>query len=303
MSYEPPNGTLTFYGDLGAADKFVLFSPKTPAKTLWNTKPGSRPDTALSKVDPQLFLLAQAAGAQPKKVLFSFLGGIPQPGWGTWNLEYRATIRGALAALKKAGVPGYAKVNLTKLKSEYMFQSNAEDKALYSLVGGKDLKDGAAKATKIVKKHGLEQAAFAYRGLYIAENTEEGTAAKVAMIAGPIVLDLFAPGAGRAVALGLGVKKAVVTGYAKKVTGSLATDAAAGLAAAAPAVAKTVAANPMAVNFTPEQAAATDLQYLQSGPFGLAPSYFGIPTTPLLIGGAVASIGLIMAVAASRSNN
>ncbi len=60
----------------------------------------------------------------------------------------------------------------------------------------------------------------------------------------------------------------------------------------------------MAVNLTPEQAAAADLTYVASGPFGLAPSYFGIPTTPLLIGGTVITIGLLAAVTAGlRSRN
>lgn len=216
-----------------------------------------------------------------------------------FNLEQRATIRGGLAALKAAKIPGYDKVNIDDLKSA-TFQWESDDKALYSIVKGKDLGDGVTKIRKIVKRYNLGEAAFALRAGYILDDREyvnnvqwfaelllgiatgglSGVASTVvALLAGTFKIFVTDPFVEQ---VNLGVKQGlddVKLPEPKRI---------ATRTAPTPPERKTV-----------EQAVTEDLAIADGGPFGLPASWKGIDMRYILAAGAIAVAGTVAIIFSS----
>jgi hypothetical protein len=224
-----------------------------------------------------------------------------------YNLEQRATIRGGLAALQVAGLPGYSKIDLVRLKAA-TFQSEEDDMRLCRAVKAKNLHDAVIKIRKIVKHHDLGRLAFALRASFILDDMSgwkmaQGAVQQVV----EIILDIFAAGSGEAIAkpvlavwegaidefliqpfveeIALEVKGAAAEAQAR-VAKAQAAAAATATESSSFSLTPTAQAGAVPVPTTPEEAVTQDLAIVEGGPFGLAASYYGVDTRYLLIGGA-----------------
>jgi hypothetical protein len=197
-------------GNLGAAKKASgkgakgsLFSPGGTPKLLWNKEPSKRKVDISGLFSPEDTLIAIARGMAP---------GVMS------EMEHRATIRGGLTALKMAGIKGYTKVPVNVLKSTIANLPEDDDKLRKYAGKGNDLTAAAKHIRAVVKKHGLEQAAWGSRQLYVLDNIKGFTVGRaVAAAAAPFVF----PAWGVLISAGLGVQGAISATIAKQV----ATDA------------------------------------------------------------------------------
>jgi hypothetical protein len=215
-----------------------------------------------------------------------------------FNLEQRATIRGGLAALKAAGIPGYDKVNIGALKSA-TFQSESDDKALYSIVKGKNLGDGVTKIRRIVKRYNLGEAAFAMRAAYILDDREYVNNAQ--WFAETLLGFLTGGISGFASAV-----VAALTGAFKMFVGDpfyeqVRIGAAEGLQQVRmPAPKKTPEKRAVPPEEkTVDQAVTEDLAIADGGPFGLPASWKGIDMRYILAAGAIAVAGTVAIIFSS----
>ena len=215
-----------------------------------------------------------------------------------FNLEQRATIRGGLAALKAAKIPGYDKVNINALKSA-TFQWERDDKALYSIVKGKNLGDGVTKIRKIVKRYNLGEAAFALRAGYILDDREyvNNTQWFAETLLGLVTGGLSAAASTVVAALTGAFKMFVGDPFYEQVR----IGAAEGLQKVRmPAPKKTTGKRAVPPEEkTVEQAVTEDLAVADGGPFGLPASWKGIDMRYILAAGAIAVAGTVAIIFSS----
>lgn len=211
-----------------------------------------------------------------------------------FNLEQRATIRGGLAALKAAKIPGYVKVNIADLKSA-TFQTEASDRALYSIVKGKDLGDGVTKIRKIVKRYNLGEAAFALRAGYILDDREYVNNVQwfAELLLGLVTGGLSATASTVAALLTGAFKMFITDPFIDQVNLGVKQGLAdVTLPAPKKSAARTVTAPPTPPEEkTVEQAVSEDLAVTDGGPFGLPASWKGIDMRYILVAGVIAVAG------------
>lgn len=135
-------------------------------------------------------------------------------------LEDRATIAGGIQALKAAGK--YQGDSGFPVK---LVQGEGEDRSLIRAAKGRNLKDAALKIREAVVKAGLEQAAFAARGILILQNLSgfqkvRGIAAGITAVIGPI---------GAAIAAAMGAHGAITAAVARNLLSRLEQDWKAGI--------------------------------------------------------------------------
>lgn len=155
------------YGAITAKKKRTIFDPQAPPYRLWTMPLKKRLINVAGALSPGVLgpgtgedaLTAIAAGAQP--------------GFPLHDLEYRATILGALAVLKAVGIKPYSTRNFALLKANVVGSDklNAQIVAAAGLRGRK-LKVAALTMQRVVAKKGkaLATAAWGMRGLAIMAN-------------------------------------------------------------------------------------------------------------------------------------
>jgi hypothetical protein len=147
----------TGYGDAGSYGAYGATTKSIGPEALWRMDPATRPINVLG------FFTGTMAGGEDEVIA---VAQGARTSFKNRPSEDRATIRGGLAVLKAAGVPGYENVDPDAMKSA-IIQSKAEDAKLIAASGGGDLKTAAARMRATVSKYGLERAAWGARGLYI----------------------------------------------------------------------------------------------------------------------------------------
>lgn len=176
-----------------------LFSPGGTPKQLWNKEPSKRKVDISGLFSPEDTIIAVARGMAP---------GVMS------EMEHRATIRGGLTALKMAGVKGYTKVPVNVLKSTIANLPEDDDRLRKYAGKGNDLTASAKHIRSVVKKNGLEQAAWGSRQLYVLDNIKGFSVGRaVAAAAAPFVF----PAWGVLISAGLGVQGAISGVIAKQV--------------------------------------------------------------------------------------
>jgi hypothetical protein len=200
--------------------------------------------------------------------------------------------------LKAAKIPGYDKVNINALKSA-TFQWESDDKALYSIVKGKNLGDGVTKIRKIVKRYNLGEAAFALRAGYILDDREyvNNTQWFAETLLGLVTGGLSAAASTVVAALTGAFKMFVGDPFYEQVR----IGAAEGLQKVRmPAPKKTTGKRAVPPEEkTVDQAVTEDLAVADGGPFGLPASWKGIDMRYILAAGAIAVAGTVAIIFSS----
>jgi len=144
--------------------KFKKLTQKSKARALWASKYpwGDRPSTA-----KQAVAYTFVGGMAYEKLSQPIAKGSRPPAMFQ-NREWRSTILGGLQALQAAGVPGYAELDLTKVKVP-LAPSNKYDPKLMALAGKKSLKAAAEAIRAKVIQHKLENVAWNYRALIMIQ--------------------------------------------------------------------------------------------------------------------------------------
>lgn len=151
----------------------ITFDVKLPYAALWRMDPEKRPFSAWGIIGTANVPNLMAAYIAAPYSTFVPIARGARPVGPLLPMEYRATIRGGLAALRGAGVKGYTRVSVDKLDSRIV-QSKRSDDALVAAAGqrGKSLKTAARHIQRVVSREKLDRPAFAARALYILANAK-----------------------------------------------------------------------------------------------------------------------------------
>ena len=189
----------------------ALFSPGGSAAELWARSPTKRKVDVSGLFSPEDSIIAVARGMHPGVL---------------YDMDARATIRGGLAVLKMAGVKGYTKTNVDRLKSTTL-NTGPDDKALLKATGGgvKNLKDAAARIRGAVHKRGLGKAAWGARQLYVLENMKgfqvaSGVSAAVVNVV-PVVGQIVSAGVAGHMAISAAIAQKISEEAGKNIEGGL----------------------------------------------------------------------------------
>lgn len=199
----PPIDALAFSG-YGATtntkgSRGSAFSPGGSPSVLWSRAPHLRRVDLSGLFSPEDTIIAVARGMAP---------GIMAA------MEWRATIRGGLTALKMAGVKGYTRINVAGLKSTTA-NLPRHDTALIRAAGGggNTLKRAGERIQRIVARHHLSQAAWGARQLYILANLAGFQIAHAVAAAAVNVI----PAVGQIVSAAASAHMAISAAIAKKI--------------------------------------------------------------------------------------
>ena len=161
--------------------KPTIFDPQAPPHVLWMMPLKKRKINVAGALSPGV--LGPGTG---EDALIGIAAGA-QPGFPMYDMEYRATILGALATLKAAGLKPYSKRHFEKLTANVVGSKPLNDQILAAAgQAGKTLSTAAANMQRVVAKYGkgLATAAWGARGIALLANLKAFQTARAAVVIG-----------------------------------------------------------------------------------------------------------------------